>query len=150
MQYQDDLIENISKDLERFFGVSGKILKPSPITVAEMIKHVPAGKLITTDILRQELAFDFEVEITDPYETKRALLVISREPNINVPYWRVIKNGGELIVGLPGGFERQAELLTAEGFTIDSNRKTPKVKDYRDSLIHFHTEFQHKSPFAYK
>jgi len=150
MEYQDDIIEEISKDMAKRFGISGMMLKPSPVTIANMVKQVPAGRLISTDILRQELALQFEVAMTDPFGTTRALLDAAYDPELDMPYWRVVKNAGELIVNFPGGVERQAELLIAEGFTIETKTKVPRVKDYRDSLIRFHTEYQNKSPFAYK
>jgi alkylated DNA nucleotide flippase Atl1 len=42
----------------------------------------------------------------------------AEETNSGVPYWRTIKNNGELNEKYPGGAERQKELLEKEGHII--------------------------------
>ncbi len=50
---------------------------------------------------------------------------------------RVIKQNGELNAIFPGGVEAQAVRLRQEGFTIDTNGKVPKVKQFKASLVRF-------------
>lgn len=48
MESEDEIV-NIPKTMERFFGCSGTMLKPSPSTVAALIKKIPKGQLTTLD-----------------------------------------------------------------------------------------------------
>ncbi|MEO7911824.1 MAG: hypothetical protein ABIV47_19425 [Roseiflexaceae bacterium] len=41
-----------------------------------------------------------------------------------------------------GGVAAQADLLRQEGFVIDTNGKTPKVKQFKASLVRFDQEGQ--------
>jgi hypothetical protein len=137
MQPQEDVIVDISKAREKFFGCSGKMLLPSPATVEALIKKIPANQLITADLLRKKLADQFGVQATCPVTTKKALQVIANGSGKAVAYWRVIKKNGELFAIFPGGTEAQAALLRKEGFTIDTKGKAPKVDNFSESLIRF-------------
>ena len=132
---QQDTIVEIPLNRVKFFGTTGKMLLPSPATVAAVIQNIPARKLITTDLLRQKLTAQFEVEGTCPVTTQKALRAIANDSCSHVAYWRVINQTGGLIGIFPGGVEGHAALLRREGFTIDTNGKTPKVKQFRESLI---------------
>jgi alkylated DNA nucleotide flippase Atl1 len=137
MELQEDAIVDISENQVRYFGGPGKMLLPSPATVEALIKKIPKHKLITTDLLRRELANQFNVQGTCPFTTKKALQAIAHDSSKNVAYWRVIKQSGELNAIFPGGIEGQAALLRQEGFTIDTKGKVPKVKQFRESLVRF-------------
>jgi alkylated DNA nucleotide flippase Atl1 len=136
-----DSIVEIAPQLERFFGTSGRMLKPCAATVAALVAQIPSGQVATTDSLRRKLADQFGVEVTCPYDTKMALLEISHDsslnPDLNVPYWRVVKANGELIPKFAGGLEVQSQLLRAEGFTVDVSGKA-KLKAFKDGLFSFH------------
>jgi hypothetical protein len=134
---QEDTIVDISKARERYFGCSGKMLLPSAATVAAQIQKIPENQLITTDLLRKALAAQFDVQVTCPVTTNKALRVIANNPNSDVAYWRVIKKNGELIGIFPGGVEGHAAHLKQEDFTIDTTGKKPTVKNFSESLIHF-------------
>ncbi|MCI0348660.1 MAG: MGMT family protein, partial [Acidobacteriales bacterium] len=120
----------------KFFGTTGKMLLPSPATVASLIETIPARKLITTDLLRKKLTAQFQVQGTCPVTTKKALQAIAQDSSQHVAYWRVVNQSGGLIAVFPGGVEGHAARLRQEGFTIDTNGKTPKVKKYTESLVH--------------
>ena len=62
---------------------------------------------------------------------------IANDTSKSVAYWRVIKQNGELNAIFPGGVEGQAARLRQEGFTIDTNGKVPKVKQFKASLVRF-------------
>jgi 6-O-methylguanine DNA methyltransferase, DNA binding domain len=140
-----DSIVEIAPQLERFFGCSGRMLKPCPETLAALIVQIPSGKIVTTDSLRRTLANRFGVEVTCPYDTKMALLAIAHtesdpnqsDPSQPIPYWRVIKANGELMPKHPGGPEAHAARLQAEGFTVDTSGKKPKIKQFKDKLHTF-------------
>jgi alkylated DNA nucleotide flippase Atl1 len=136
MDPQEDIIVDIPKDRVKFFGGTGKMLLPSPSTVAALIKKIPKRKLITTNLLCKELTAQFKVRGTCPVTTQRALQAIAHGSS-KIPYWRVINTNGGLIARFPGGAAGQAALLVEEGFTIDTKGKLSKVKKFRESLVSF-------------
>jgi len=142
MQPQADAIVEIDESQVGYFGGLGKMLHPSPATVAALIQQVPAHKLLTTDLLRRQLAAQFNVQGTCPVTTKKALQTLANDAGGNLPYWRVIKQNGELNAIFPGGVAGQAALLQQEGFTIDTSGKAPKVKQFKASLVRFDREGQ--------
>ncbi len=135
MEPKDDAIVGIPKERLSFFGGAGKMLLPSPTTVAALIEKMPEGKLITTSLICQKLAQQFNVRGTCPVTTQKALQAIAHDPDNKVAYWRVVKANGGLINRFPGGAEGQAERLRKEGFTLDRKGKTPKVTNFRESIV---------------
>jgi alkylated DNA nucleotide flippase Atl1 len=128
----------IAPQLERFFGCSGRMLKPCAATVAALVAQIPSGQVATTESLRRTLANQFGVEVTCPYDTKMALLEISNNSSLNhVPFWRVVKANGELMPKIADGLEAQATLLQAEGFVVDDSGKKPRIKAFKDNLFAF-------------
>src|SRR5947209_7144104 len=108
---QADLIVDISEAREKYFGCAGKMLIPCSATVEALIRTVPAGALITTDLLRTELARRFDVQATCPAATGTALRQIGKASTPGVPYWRVVKQNGDVMSTFPGGAAGQAALL---------------------------------------
>ena len=137
MELQEDVIVDIPENRIRFFGGSGKMLLPSPATVAALIKEIPANKLVTTELLRQKLTAQFNVQGTCPVTTQKALQAIAHNSSKSVAYWRIVNKNGGLIAKFPGGVEGHAALLRQEGYTIDTKGKIPKVKEFRESLVRF-------------
>ena len=135
MEPKGDAIVDIPKERLNFFGGAGKMLLPGPATVAALIAKTPAGRLITTNLLCQKLAQQFNVRGTCPVTTQKALQTIAHDPAAKVAYWRVVDANGGLISRFPGGAEGQAERLRKEGFTLDRKGKTPKVVNFRESLV---------------
>lgn len=142
MKQQKDVIVDIGPSKEGYFGGPGKMLIPSPATVAAMLKKIPEHKILTTGLLRKQLADQFNVQGTCPVTTKKVLQTLANDPAESVPYWRVIKQNGELNAIFPGGVAAQANLLRQEGFTIDTNGKVPKVKQFKASLVRFEQDEQ--------
>ena len=136
MEPQEDVIVDISKAREKYFGCSGKMLLPCPATVKALVKKIPKNKLVTTELLRRELADQFNVEVTCPVATRKALQAIAKDSS-KVAYWQVVKKNGELIAYFPGGMADHATRLRKEGFTIDTQGKAPKVQDFKASLVQF-------------
>jgi alkylated DNA nucleotide flippase Atl1 len=136
----EDSIVEIAPQLERFFGCSGRMLKPCMATVAALIAQIPNGQLLTTDALRRKLADQFGVEVACPYDTKMALLAIANDGLNHVPFWRVVKANGELMPKMfPNNPETHLALLRAEGFSLEKSGKTAKVKAFKDKLFDFNT-----------
>jgi len=128
-----DEIKVIPKTMEKFFGCSGNMVKPSTQTVKNIVQTISQGEVITMDQLRSKLSKDFNVDATCPASTTNALKKISVEAK-PICYWRVIKKKGELIAQFPNGVEGHASLLVKEGFEIDFSKKLPVVKNYEAKL----------------
>lgn len=122
--------------MEKFFGCSGKMVKPSSGTVKAIVKKIRKGKVVTLDQLREKLAKDFSVQTACPASTTKALQALSTADK-PVCYWRVIKKKGELFPKFPGGVEGHAFLLEKEGFEIDFSQKNPVVVGYENKLSKF-------------
>lgn len=122
-----DAIVEIPQNRLRYFGGPGRMLLPSPTTIAALINRIPECKLLTTSLLREVLTAQFDVEGTCPITTKIALQKVANEGH--VPYWRVIGRNGQLFAKFPD----HAALLKQEGFTIDAN----KVVRFKENLVHF-------------
>lgn len=132
---KDEIVE-IPEHRVKFFGTTGKMLLPCPATLKSVISKVPQGKLLTTELLRQELADEFDVEGVCPITTKNSLRALANEPDQNAAYWRIVNNTGGLFSYFPGGLAGHADHLKQEGFSIDTSTKMPKVKQYKSSLAH--------------
>lgn len=137
MALQEDEIVDIPENRVRYFGSTGKMLLPSPATVAAVIQNIPEHQLLTTDALRKKLTAQFNVQGTCPVTTRKALQSVARESNKQVAYWRMIKKNGELIADFPDGVEGHAALLRKEGFTIEAKGKVPRVKAFAEHLVRF-------------
>ncbi len=128
---QQDAFKEIAERQIAYFGGPGKMLLPSPATVAAFIKKIPKGKLVTTDVLRKLLAQQCGVQGTCPVTTRIALREIAQQRN--VPFWRVLKQNGELLKEFPGGV--QAQYLKDEGFVLEDRAKAVRVKNFRQYLL---------------
>ena len=104
---------------------------PSPLEVDEVMRKVPHGKLITTDIIRQVLAAKHGTTIACPLTTGIFIWIAANaaeearkegEKNIT-PYWRTLKIGGFLNEKYPGGLEGHKKLLEKEGHEVAKKRE---------------------------
>ena len=126
-------IKPIPEKMEKFFGCSGQMIKPSASTVEAVVSKIPRGKLITLEQLRNEIAAKYKVQTSCPAHTTKILQILSKEDEPTC-YWRVIKKKGELIAKFPGGIEGHALLLEKEGLKINYDRKIPVVLDYETKI----------------
>ena len=134
---QEDTIVDIAKDREKSLGASGRMLLPCPATVENLLKKIPGDKLVTIDLIRKQLADQFNVQVTCPFNTKLCLRAIAHDTHKTTAYWRVVRGTGELIDYFPGGVAGHAAHLSEAGYIIDYQGKKPKVKDFRKSLVQF-------------
>ena len=133
-----DVIVSIPKTMEKYFGCAGKMLKPSPSTVASLVKSIPKGRVATIDALCKKLAKKYQTEVACPATTEKSLCLAaaeSIEKNTRLPYWRLLKKSGELIQKLPGGIKGHAACLAKEGHKIVSTSKSKGVQDF-ESVLH--------------
>lgn len=123
----------------------GILLIPTPRLIDAKVRAVRKGKLITPSQLRAELAREHDADRTCPLCTGIFLNIVAgaaeegRQAGAKriTPYWRVVKENGALCEKFPPGLDRQAELLRAEGHTLEPPRrgKVPKVKDFEKRLV---------------
>lgn len=71
------------------------------------------------------------------------MIVAWSEEDAKIPYWRVLKSGGEVNAKYPGGLEVQRGLLEAEGHSIIQKGKTKMryyVQDFQKKRYSFDLE----------
>lgn len=119
------------------FG-DGLMLIPTPKLIDNIIRKVPKGRLITLGAIRKMLADEYEADVTCPLTTGifiRIAAEAAEEARISgakriTPYWRVVRDNGELNAKFPGGVNSQARHLRAEGFAVVRRGKLTAVKDF--------------------
>ena len=105
---------------------TGRMLVPTPLLVAEEVRRVRRGRLVTSRDLRERLAARTGADITCPMTTGIFLSIIAGAAEEQLaagkrpvaPYWRVVGDNGRLNPKWPPGPERQAERLRREGHRV--------------------------------
>jgi hypothetical protein len=118
-------IVDIPPRMQKRFGV-GKMVIPSPNEVDALIREVRKGKVTTVAKLRELLAAQHEADVACPLCTGIFVRISSEAAEEDAaagkkkitPYWRVVADNGSLNPKFPGGVERQAKRLRAEGHRI--------------------------------
>jgi hypothetical protein len=118
----------------------GAMVISSPAEVNGLIRSIGRGEVATLHDLRAALARRHGVAVACPVSTAIFANMCARAaeeqrdagagPDTITPWWRVLRNGGFLNPKLPGGVERQAELLRADGVAVSPLRKQLAVFDY--------------------
>jgi len=102
------------------------------------MKKVPEGKLITLNEICMKLAKKHQTKYCCTLTTGIFVMIAAnaaKQTKSDLPYWRTIKNNGELNEKYPGGSERQKELLEKEEHTVIKKGKKYYVKDFEEKLI---------------
>lgn len=125
----------------------GKMLVPSPLLVDAVIQKIKKGKLATVNNIRDFLADEYKADMTCPLTTGIFLNIAANAAQEDkakgkskiTPWWRVLKEGGQLNPTYPGGIKQQRQLLKQEGFDIvsDKNKNRYFVSDYEKKLASF-------------
>lgn len=137
-------VQVITDKMSKRWG-TGTFVIPAPKEVDEIMKQVPAGKLITIREMRAILAQKHGTTISCPITTgifawvaARAAEEAAAEGKQGItPYWRTLKSGGELNPNYPGGLEAQAARLKEEGHIVEpgKGKKPPRVRDFEKHLV---------------
>ena len=109
-----------------------------PVDVNEIMNDVPAGKLITLNEICRKLAQKHKTKYCCTLTTGIFVTIsanAAQETGSGVPYWRTIKNTGELNGKYPGGLDGHKELLEKEGFSVIKKGKKYFVENYEDYLL---------------
>lgn len=126
----------------------GNILIPAPKDIERLIKQTKKGELLTVTIIRERLAKEKDVLLTAKAPMtiylKKIGLAAEQERAQGIknltPYWRVLNDNGTINEKLPGGLEKQTELLLLEGHQTElfgKRKKVPKVVNFENSLLAF-------------
>jgi alkylated DNA nucleotide flippase Atl1 len=116
------------------------VLAP-PLDVDAVMRQVPKGQLITLRGICEQLATKHQTQYCCTLTTGIFVNIVANaaeEMQRDVPYWRTIKNDGQLNDKYPGGSKRQKQALEREGHTtITRGRKHIKyyVKAFEQSLV---------------
>lgn len=128
------------KSIEKYGG--DRMYFAPPIEYDKIIRRVPRGQLITVGKIREYLAKQSGADFTEPITAgifvSIAAWASAQRENDKIPYWRVLKAGGELNAKYPGGIEAQKELLEKEGHTVlQKGRKNIKyyIADFENVLF---------------
>jgi alkylated DNA nucleotide flippase Atl1 len=134
-------VERITDKMSKRWG-TGTVVIPAPKEVDEIMKKVPAGKLISINQIREKLARKHNATIGCPMTTgifawiaAHAAEEARAEGKKDVtPYWRTLKAGGVINEKYPGSVEAQKKLLEKEGHTVIQKGKNHIVVDFAKSL----------------
>jgi len=134
----------IDEKMSKRWG-TGTVVIPAPMEVDEIMRSVPAGRLITINEIREILARRHGATIGCPMTTGIFAWVVANaagedeEDGVEdvTPYWRTLKSKGELNPKYPGGIENQKERLKAEGHTVVQRGKKVVVEGYEKALMDY-------------
>lgn len=129
------------KNTIKKYGGEKMFLAP-PCYYNDIMKTIPYGKIITSDLIRNYLAKNNNTDFTDPLTSGIFISICAwashqREKD-KIPYWRTLKTNGELNPKYPGGIDMQKKLLESEGhIIIQKGRKNIKyyVQNYENFLF---------------
>lgn len=128
-----------AKALEKQGARDGdSVVMAPPREVNEIMAQVPEGKLMTLNQICRQLAEKHGADYCCTLTTGIFVMTAANaaeEAGEDVPYWRTIKNTGELNPKYPGGAEQHKDLLEREGFRIIARGKKYFVEDFESFMI---------------
>lgn len=121
---------------------TGSMIVAAPIEVKELMDRVPQGKLATIKDLRAALARKHGTDIACPLTTgifswiaANAAEEAAAEGQKRItPYWRTLKNKGELNPKYPGGVAGLRARLEAEGHKVVQRGQRFFVQDFEKAV----------------
>lgn len=134
-------VVKINEKMSKRWG-TGTVVIPTPKEVDAMMKKVPKGKLITINQIREKVARRHGATVGCPIccgifariaagaadeETKEGKKTIT-------PYWRTLKEKGEINPKYPGGINGQKKLLEKEGHKVINKGKKYYVVGFEKHL----------------
>ena len=121
----------------------GTMVIPAPREVDALMRQVPKGRVVTINELRAALAKKHKAGFACPITTgifawiaAHAAAEAEADGGKRVtPYWRTLKNGGEVNPKYPGGVDVLTKRLQAEGQTIVTKGKRVLVANFEPKLF---------------
>jgi len=115
------IVKPIPDSMVKTWGEGMQVL-PSPLEIREVMRTIPAGKVITTKELCSVLAKKHDVDIACPYTTGILMNIVANaveeDENDDTPWWRALGSKSEIKRSYPNAPEEQMALLEAEGFSF--------------------------------
>lgn len=135
-------VVRIEEKLSKRWG-KGTCVIPDPKEVDALMKKVSKGKLTTINLIRQKLAKKHKATIACPITTgifaniaaHAAEELQAQGKKDLTPYWRTLKEKGELNPKYPGGETHLKELLEKEGHRVIQKGKKFYVADFEKKLV---------------
>ena len=132
----------VTRGMRKQWG-NGSMVIPAPVEVDGLMKRVPKGGLVTINELRASLAAKHKVDFACPLTTGIFSWIAAHAAAESksdgakriTPYWRTLKNGGEINRKYPGGTAGIARRLRAEGHKVSRRGKRAFVIDFEKSLF---------------
>ncbi|MES2696440.1 MAG: hypothetical protein V4773_23425 [Verrucomicrobiota bacterium] len=129
-----------AKKAARFGGATMAI--PAPREVDALMRTVPKGRLTTINELRTAVAKQHRAAVGCPITTGIFAWIAAHAAEEDAaagaktatPYWRTLKNGGELNPKYPGGIPGVKKKLAAEGHAFVQKGQRTFVRDFEQSL----------------
>jgi hypothetical protein len=129
--------------MQKRFGI-GTMVIPRPLDVDAVMRKARKGKLITQSQVRDALAKLSGADSACPLTTGMFIRIVAEAAEEDrragkqriTPYWRTVKDNGNLNEKFPGGARAQAARLRSEGFTIKPARgkRPPRLEDFEKYL----------------
>ena len=119
------------------------IVLVNPSEVAEIMKQVPRGKLITIVEICKKIAKQHNVKGCCSLTTGIFIMTAANAAeeaardgkSLDIPYWRTLKSGGFLNPKYPSGQEAHKRLLEQEGYNVVQKGKNFLVQDFQEYLV---------------
>ena len=125
------------KLINRYGGT--KLLIAPPLDYDALMRKVPQGQIITTEMLRAYLAKKYGADATCPLTAGIFINIAAHASDERgadpTPFWRTLKAKGELNEKYPGGIDAQKVRLEAEGHTVVQKGKRFFVEGYKEKLF---------------
>lgn len=124
---------------------TGTFVVPAPLEVKELMDKVPKGKLTSINELREALARKHGTTIACPITTGIFAWIAANAAEEAAqsgvkritPYWRTLKNRGELNPKYPGGIAALRKRLEGEGHSVQQKGKRYFVENFSDATHSF-------------
>ncbi|MFN0052848.1 MAG: hypothetical protein ACKV0T_11705 [Planctomycetales bacterium] len=135
-------VVKITPAMAHRFG-TGTVAIPAPREVDAIMRQVPRGRLITINLIRERIAQAQGATIGCPMTTGIFAWIAAhaaeeaRQAGVSriTPWWRTLKNGGELNPKYPGGIDQARQFLEAEGHRIVVKGQRVFVDGYERRLV---------------
>jgi hypothetical protein len=122
---------------------TGRMVIAAPREVDALMRQVPKGRVVTINELRAALAKKHQADFACPITTGIFSWIAAHAAAEDeaagrkrfTPYWRTLKNGGEVNPKYPGGVAALAKRLRAEGHQVVAKGKRMLVADAEKKLF---------------
>jgi uncharacterized protein YwqG len=146
-------LRNVRADFAAKWGLKegAVMLIPAAREIDLVMKRVPRGKVVTLDEVKAILAKREPCcSVVCPETSLEALIIAGHAAEearaegetMITPYWRTLNSGGEVFADYPGGPEKVAAMLAAEGHTVIKRGSRYFVADYEKKLASLEVDIE--------